>query len=118
MPPRPAFLGWYEEEAYRTSAVKLIDVSLLGIKLEAEVFPPEDGRVWLCLVGQKPSQWIEVGVVELSTERHLLGVRRLVRLQFLESCPYDVFKEAIEGFSREVFHPVLPQNGLSERDWR
>jgi hypothetical protein len=114
----PAFLGWYEGGSYRTCAVKLIDVSLLGIKLEAEVFPPKEGMVWLCLVGQKPSQWLEVGVVEMSKEHRLLGVRRLVRLQFLESCPYEVFKEAIEGFSRDIQYPVLPQNGLSERDWR
>jgi hypothetical protein len=116
----PAFLGWYEEDTYRTTAVKLLDVSLLGIKVEVEDFPPKEGMIWLCLVGQKPSQWIEVGVVELSKERRLLSTRRLVRLQFLESCPYEVFKEAIEGFSHEVRYPhtTLAENGMNERDWR
>jgi hypothetical protein len=115
----PAFLGWYEGDVYRTTAVKLLDVSLLGIKVEAEAFPPKEGTIWLCLAGQRPSQWIEVGVVECRKERRLISSRRLIRLQFLESCPYEVFKEAIEGFSHEVRFPAttLPGNGMHERDW-
>jgi hypothetical protein len=113
----PAFLGWYEDEAFRTTSAKLIDVSLLGIKVEVDDSPPREGMVWLCLSGQKPSQWIEVGVVESTSHRGLFRTRRQARLQFLESCPYDVFKGAIEDFSREVRHPAPTGKGPSSRDW-
>jgi hypothetical protein len=115
----PAFLGWYEGDDYRTTAVKLVDVSMTGIKAEVEAFPSSGASVaWLCLVGQKPSQWIEVGIIATITERHLFRTRRLVRLRFLEPCTYDFFKGAIEGFSHEVHRPIPVEDGLNPRDWR
>src|SRR4051794_13803083 len=80
----PAFLGWYEGDDYRTTSVRLIDISMLGIKAEADVLPgAEDGVAWLNLAGQKPSSWIEVGIVSTSKQWGLFRTRRMIRLRFL-----------------------------------
>jgi hypothetical protein len=114
----PAFLGWYEGDAYRTTRVRVVDVSVLGMLVEVQAFPPPSGDVWLSLVGQKPSQWLEVGVVRTSRQWRLLGLRRLVRLKFLEACPYDLFKTAIDGFSRQSHVPDDDSEHLQGHRWR
>jgi hypothetical protein len=95
----PAFLGWYEGDRYCSTPVKVIDLSMGGILVEVEVFPPSKGEVWLSLVGQKPSQWVEVSIVQRSREWQHLKLRRRLRLKFLASCPYEFFEVAIEGFN-------------------
>ncbi len=100
----PAFLGWYEGDRYRSTPVKVIDLSMAGILVEVEVFPPRKGEVCLSLVGQKPSQWVEVSVVRRSRLWQNLQLRRRLRLKFLGSCPYDFFKVAIDGFSLATQH--------------
>jgi len=113
-----AFLGWYEGDAYRSTPVRVIDISMAGILVEVELFPPRSGEVWLSLVGQKPSQWIEVSVVKRSREWLRLSLRRRLRLKFLESCPYDFFKVAIDGFSSEPFDPHTESACEQDRIWR
>ena len=57
-------------------------------------------------------------MVETSRERRLLGARRLVRLKFFESCPYDLFTAAIEGFSRHSHAPDTEAKRVEDQVWR
>jgi hypothetical protein len=114
----PAFLGWYEGDRYRSTPVKVIDLSLSGIQVEVEGFPPSQGEVWLSVVGQKPSQWIEVSIVKRSREWQHLRLRRRLRLKFLESCPYDFFEVAIEGFKLSTQDPKSAAECDQDQVWR
>ena len=96
-----AVLGWPEGEAYRTVEARLIDISMGGFSAWVEVFPPRGGAVWLRLDGEKPSAWLKAGVVSTIKNGFSFWARRRVRCRFLESCPYEFFKAAIEGFTRD-----------------
>lgn len=90
------YLGWWEEPEFQTCAAALINVSHGGALVHVAARPPErEGQgMWLCLAGRPPSEWTEVAVV--SCETPVAGLFQ-VRLQFVDSCPYDVFKAAVHG---------------------
>ena len=113
-----AVIGWPEGEEYRTVAATLIDISMGGFSAWVEAFPPRGGPVWLRLDGENPSPWVKAYVIETITSGHLFWARRRVRLRFLESCPYDFFKAAIEGFTREIPYSDEVIEGFDGRYWR
>jgi hypothetical protein len=96
----------------------LINISLGGCAARVTTFPPNDGEVWIGLTASESTSWIRASVVETIRRGRFGRTRRLVRLRFIESCPYDLFKAAIEGFTREVHLSDLEAKGYSIRDWR
>jgi hypothetical protein len=96
----------------------LTNISLGGCAAQVESFPPAGDRVWLRLAGLPSSPWIQASVVETIKRGRFGWTRRLVRLRFIESCPYDLFKAAIEGFVRDVRLPEFQADGFTVRDWR
>jgi hypothetical protein len=113
-----AVIGWAEGEEHRTIVATLLDISMGGVSATVEVFPPRGEAVWLRLDGENPSPWIKASVVEASTTGCLFWARRRVRLRFLENCPYDLFKGAIEGFTHEAHRSPARSEGFHSRDWR
>ena len=99
-------IGWSEGEEHRTIAATLIDISMGGFSAWVETFPPEGGPVWLRLDGETPTPWLKAKVVAKVKSGWFFRSRCMVRLRFLESCPYDFFKGAIDGFAREFTHAV------------
>jgi hypothetical protein len=92
-----AVIGWAVGEEHRTIAATLIDISVGGILASVESFPPRGEVVWFRLDGEVPSAWVKASVIATTTTGCLAWTRRRIRLRFLESCPYDLFKSAIES---------------------
>jgi hypothetical protein len=113
-----AVIGWAVGEEHRTIPATLIDISLGGSSAWVESFPPRGEAVWFRLDGENPSPWIKASVIEAITKGYLFWTRKRVRLRFLEACPYDVFKAAIEGFTREIQQDFHPIEGFHSRLWR
>jgi hypothetical protein len=114
----PAVIGWSVGEEYRTIPATLIDISLGGFAAAVETFPPSGEAVWLRLDCENPSPWLKATVVATSKSGYFRWARRRVRLRFLENCPYEFFKAAIEGFTREYQYPDGAIEGFSGRQWR
>jgi hypothetical protein len=114
----PALIGWAEGEAHRTTPARLIDISMGGFSAWVEEFPPRGVAVWFRLEGENPWPWIKATVVKTITSGYLFWTRRQARFRFLEPCPYDLFKEAIEGFTKEVQYSDEIFEGFNSRHWR
>jgi hypothetical protein len=100
-PRHPAFgaaiqLGWWEGPNFRSAAGLLKDISRCGSAALVEAAPPKGSPVLIRLNGFLHSEWVEASVVEVTKNRWFRRVPRLVRLQFVESCPYHVFQAAID----------------------
>jgi hypothetical protein len=113
-----AVIGWAEGDQHRTTAATLIDISMGGLSALVETFPPRGAPVWFRLEGENPSDWLKASVVATNTTGRLCWTRRHVRLRFLESCPYDLFKRAIDGFARERDYSDQAYQGFDGRSWR
>jgi hypothetical protein len=96
----------------------LIDMSMGGLSAQVETFPPPGVPVWFRLDGESPSPWLKASVVATGTSGLLGSGRRSVRLRFLEPCTYDLFKQAIDGFTRERDYSDQAYDGVDGRYWR
>jgi hypothetical protein len=96
-----AWLGWWEGPAYRKSAATLVDISNGGAKVIAEIPPPRRSTIWICLDGQRRTEWVETQVVEV---RLLPDNTAQVRMAFRELCPYSFFEAAVFGRDESKVH--------------
>jgi hypothetical protein len=113
-----AVIGWPEGDEHRTIDATLIDISMGGFSAWVETFPPRGVPVWLRLDGENPSPWLKATVVATIKTGCFFWTRRRVRLRFLEACPYEFFKGAIEGFTCEVHYRDQMFEGSNSRYWR
>jgi hypothetical protein len=111
-------LTWTEDDEYRTIAATLRDLSLGGGSALAGEAPPKGTLFWFRLGSDRSSQWIGAHVVGVSRTGILGRGPRLIRWRFRESCPYQIFKSAIEGFSQAVQILEYNANGPLRRDRR
>jgi hypothetical protein len=88
----------FQRRAWRSQRSSRLDARV-------ETFPPREITVWLCLDRPCSSPRVEALVVETIKRGKFTWTKRQVRLRFLEPCPYDFFKAAIEGFSRDLHLP-------------
>lgn len=86
------YLGWWEDEEFRTCAGSLQNLSHSGALINAGQAPPGTAPVYLCLAGGGPGEWVETACV--ATTR-ALGVSFRLRLRFDGACPYDFFRSAV-----------------------
>jgi hypothetical protein len=114
----PAVLGWAGGDRFTTTPAILIDISMGGCSAWVETFPPRGIPIWLCLGGESPSPWLKASVVATIKSGCLSWTRRRVRIRFLESCTYELFKQAVDGFSRELRLEDLAYEGFKGRYWR
>jgi hypothetical protein len=114
----PAVIGWAEGDQHRTTPAILVDMSMGGLSAWVETFPPPGAAVWFRLDGESPSPWLKVSVVATGTSGRLVATRRHIRLRFLEPCTYDLFKRAVDGFTRERDLSDQSYDGFDTRYWR
>jgi hypothetical protein len=86
--------------------------------VQVTAFPPTGEAVWIRLTGSESAPRMKASVVETIKRGRFGWTRRIVRLRFIESCPYELFKAAIEGFARDVQLPDFVAEDFSSRDWR
>jgi hypothetical protein len=84
----------------------LLDISQTGICLLLESAPPKDSRLWVAGCGMKEAGWSEV-TLRLLTEPRPGWF--LLRLSFVQSCPYHLFKHV-------VFHQSRASSSTSPTD--
>ena len=112
-----AWVGWWENSAFRSTAAKILDVSLRGARLTVAAFPPADKPIWFCPPGQDTSgEWIEVVLV--GSRKKLFGPRE-VRIAFRTIFPYDTFKAVVYGpdaMKGAAPLPYVPEDA-HDRDW-
>jgi hypothetical protein len=96
----------------------MIDISIGGCSAWVESFPPRGLPIWLRLDGERPSPWLKTSVVARIKSGYLFWTRRRVRLLFLESCTYDLFKRAIAGFTHQTHGDDAQFEGFNGRYWR
>ena len=90
-----AWVGWWEGEEFRSTAAKIIDISLRGALLTVECFPPKDKAIFFCPPGAAANEeWLEVKIV--GAKKRLFGPRE-IRVAFRKVFPYEVFKAVVYG---------------------
>ena len=87
-------LGWWEGRQFSTVLAKLRNLSTSGALVEVENGRPTAKRVWICLAGLAPIQWVAATVLDDADDSPESG---LLRLNFSESFPYEPFKAAVWG---------------------
>lgn len=92
-------LGWWDETGFHVQAATLKNLSRGGALLVSPTLPPEGERIWLCVTGAPCGDWAEVAVVSRSERAE---GSRLVRVRFVEACPYEMFSLAVHGISAGV----------------
>src|SRR3954470_12302450 len=97
-----AVLTWAEGDDMRTASARLRDISLAGGSALVESPPPKGTLVWFRLQSDLYSNWLGAYIIGVSRTGVLGRGPRLVRWRFRETCPYEIFKAAIEGFTSEV----------------
>ena len=112
-----AWLGWWEGQAYQSTAARIIDISLRGALLVVDSLPPKDQPVYFCPPGVTPNdEWIEVKVI--AARKKMFGPRE-VRITFRKVFPYEIFKAVVYGPDaiKSVEPPTwLPEDAV-DRDW-
>ena len=112
-----AWLGWWEGQAFQSTAAKIVDISLRGARLHVDAFPPNDLPAWFCPPGvSTKDEWIETKLVGM--RKKLFGPRE-VRLAFRKVFPYEVFKAVVYGpdACKAVETAVWVSESVEERDW-
>lgn len=111
----PVLLTWRDMEEYHTIEGRLQDISLGGVSALTPETPPPGVPIWFRLRNDDRSEWILAAVVGSGRSGLFGRGPRVLRLRFHESCPYDVFKAAIEGFTQESLDPEFSRGGLKDR---
>jgi hypothetical protein len=76
---------------------ELVDISQTGMAVLCAEVPRTDRKIWLRLDQPETTGWVEVvlkGYTQPAPEMHL------IRLAFVQACPYDFFKAAIYAKSK------------------
>src|SRR5262245_44006689 len=76
-------LGWWDADRFRTVRARLLDISSGGAALLVDQSPPAPPSVWMCLVGQAPTEWIPATLAAGTTGED--GSQR-IRLVFTGPC--------------------------------
>jgi hypothetical protein len=112
-----AWLGWWEGQAFQSTAAKVVDISLRGALLNVDAFPPREQPVYFCPPGvSSQEEWIEVKVID--SKKRLFGPRE-VRIVFRKVFPYEIFKNMVYGpdsLPKVETQAWLPEDA-DERDW-
>ncbi len=104
-PGATALLGWKEGNVQRTMTLRVQDISLGGLSAIADEPPPADAApLWVMFQTGVTREWVEVTLIASQKTRALVVFAKrsyLLRMRFSDSCPYNVFKDAIAGFSSD-----------------
>ena len=87
-------LGWWEGRQFSTVPARLRSLSTSGALVDVENGRPAAKRVWICVSGQSPVQWVAANVLDDEEDTPEVGC---LRLSFPETFPYEPFKAAVWG---------------------
>jgi len=102
-----AFLAWYEEGRTRITPARLRNISTVGIFIVANEVPLEGQGAWFRVDEPMLTAWVKASVV-CRAGKHEAG------LDFLDQCPYEIFKAATQGSERALCIP----SEFAEGYWR
>lgn len=88
-----AYLGWWEGEVFRTEPGWVENISCGGAALDVETDPGAGATVWLCVVGPERTVWVSARLLERRG--------RIVRLEFLERFPHQLFRTVVWGLGAQ-----------------
>jgi hypothetical protein len=109
-----ACLCWHVGEEHKYTQSEILNVSTTGLLLQVVESPPEHAKVWVRLEEPNPTDWVEADVVRVESR---WGEPKTARLRFRESCPYDIFKAAVNGFAGKNGFMTLPKDLKSSKYW-
>jgi hypothetical protein len=78
----------------RSRQVRLMSISLSGLSVLSDSTPAVGNSAWFRLENTESQEWSEVFIRVIEPTPHGSLV---VRLEFRESCPYDLFKTVVLG---------------------
>jgi hypothetical protein len=121
-----AWLAWRAGGESAQAPARVRDISQSGASVLVEHAPSlnENDTAWVRMEHPAPSDWVEVKVVGIApvTRKPFLGrtqvLAHLVRVEFVDSCPYEVFKTATHG---DQLNGSYEERGPSDSDrviWR
>ncbi len=90
----PVVAGWWIGPAFETAELALRNVSLSGASAVTKTPPPNSAPIWLRLNDPAYPDWVEATVIAVIAR---CWRPALVRMKFLEPCPYEFLKAAIRG---------------------
>jgi PilZ domain-containing protein len=108
-----AQLSWRDGEEYRYLPAKIMNLSTTGALLQVRADVALGGPYWVRLEQPESTNWLEGEV--LRTEK-IRGDERHLRMTFRESCPYEFFKAAINGFQQQGTL-MTPNKELKNAQW-
>jgi hypothetical protein len=109
-----ACLGWNEGDEHRYTKAEIVNVSMTGIVLRVDDLPPEKCSLWVRLEPPHPTEWVGAELVKVESGS---GKSSTVRLRFRTSCPYDIFKAAVNGFTHQSGFMTLHNDLTSAKYW-
>ena len=90
------WIGWEGPHGFQSVRVQALNISHGGIALLDVVPLPESAPLWVKLFDADEVPWAPVTLAGRGA--HETG-NAVVRLQFLDDCPYDFYRTAVFGFS-------------------
>jgi hypothetical protein len=87
-----ARVGWWEGGQFRSEPARLDDIGHGGAALRLDEDVLCTPSVWMCVVGNFPTEWVPASLLP-SFGAAAEGNSRRLRLQFPNGCPYEVFKQ-------------------------
>ena len=103
-----AWLGWREGGEFLVNPAFVLDISIGGCLMAAEVEPPLHHIVLIRLDGPLLPVWFEARVLEVRSGEAAV---RAVRLSFPDFCPYDLYMAVAYGRADQAAacrQPPLP----------
>lgn len=110
-----AWLGWREGQEFLVKPAFMLDISMGGCLMAAQVEPPLHRTVLIRLDGPLLPVWFEARVMEVRGGKAAI---RAVRLIFADSCPYELFMAVAYGqANREASSRQPPLPGFHGNGW-
>ena len=90
----PVVIGWWVGTEFQSAELELRDISLSGASAVTRTPPPESAAIWLRLNDPAQQDWVEATVIAITAR---FWRPALVRMKFVQTCPYEFFKAVIRG---------------------
>lgn len=107
-------LGWWDGPEFRSTRAAMKDVSIGGAAVIVAKRPPKEVPVYFHLDRPAAPDWAEAMVRGVDADRKGLSC---VRLQFVDPCPYEVFRGTVSGIDL-AGRPDHSSPEFNGRAWR
>jgi PilZ domain len=87
-----AWIAYAEANGDCVGRARLQDISVGGARLIVEGSIPATDSVWVTLAGVNSVEWVKASIVHVDA-----GDGGMVHLQFVDECPFELFRAAVLG---------------------